>query len=99
MMYNGIEYNIGADNVHVCNSYVITNDEAKRVFIRHLLETVDGLKRSEKSLFNEWKGHNVFYQRGWWKNHTADVDFEFKQNFVLKIIWCVVSHIFKEKTL
>lgn len=98
MRYNGIEYNVSESNIHVFNSYIITNDEAKRVFIRHILETT-AIKRSEKSLFNEWKSHNIFYQHGWWQDHTADVDFEFKQKWWHKIAWWIVAHIMREKKL
>lgn len=98
-MFNGIEYDVNTNNIHVHNSYVITNDCAKLCFIRHLLETVEGFKRSEKGLLNEWKAHNIFYQHGWWIDHTADVDFEFKQKWYYKIIWWLVSHLMREVKL
>lgn len=99
MTYHSIEYDVSATNIHVHNSYTVTNDEAKKAFIKHLLETVEGLaeKRSEKSLLNEWKAHNIFYQHGWWQDHTADVDFEFKQKWFYKLAWWLVAHIMREK--
>ena len=99
MIYNGIKYEVSENNVHVINSYIVTNDNAKREFLKNLLRTTEGLKRSEKSMLNEWKAHNIFYQHGWFQDHTADVDFEFKQKWYYKVGYWLVAHLMREIVL
>ena len=101
LVYEGIEVTITEGNIHVHNSYLVTDDDKKRDLIHDLLENVAGLKehRTEKSMLNEWKAHNIFYQHGWFKDHTADVDFEFKQKWYYKIGYWLVAHLMREIVL
>lgn len=94
-----IDYSVNGNNVHLVNSYLITDDTEKLAIIYFLLGKVDGLAehRTAKSMLNEWKAHNIFYQHGWWQDHTADVDFEFKQKWFYKLAWWLVAHIMREK--
>lgn len=94
-----IDYSVVGENVHVANSYLITDDNEKLKFIDFLLVNIDGLAehRTAKSLFNEWKVHNALYQRGKWKNHTKDVDFEFKQKWYWKFIYWLFAKLLKEE--
>lgn len=99
LMYGSIECHINENNIHVCKSYLVTNDDKKRDLIHNLWEHMDGLRkhRTEKSMFNEWKAHNIFYQHGWWKERTADVDFEFHQKWYYKVGYWLVAHLMREK--
>ena len=93
-----IDYYVNGNNVHLVNSYLITDDTEKLSIIYFLLDKVDGLAehRSAKSMMNEWKVHNALYQRGKYVEHTKDVDFEFKQNIFMKFGYWLLSKLLKE---
>ena len=99
--FNGIDFVVSDTNIHVFKSHLVAGDGLKNEFIDFLLGFVEGLaeNRTKKSLFNEWKAHNILYQYGLWKERTADVDFEFHQKWYYKIGYWLVAHLMREKML
>ena len=99
-IFEDIEYIVTDNNIHVFNSYLITDDRTKIVFINHLLETYETFAkmRNLKSLLKEWKAHNICYQHNWWRDRTRDVDFEFKQKVFHKIAFWFINLFFKERS-
>ena len=57
----------------------------------HSLEKCDVLKRTDKSLINEWFSHNVLYNLHLFRKHTKDCNFEKTQNKILNIIYFILS--------
>lgn len=99
--YNGIEFVVSDTNIHIFKSYLVNNDGVKKQVIDFLFDYVDRLAkyRSKKSMFNEWKAHNILHQHGWWVERTADVDFEFHQKWYHKVGYWLVAHLMREKML
>ena len=77
----------------------MTCDKTKIDFINHFIKEhfLFLSKRKMKSFLREWKAHNICYQHGWWKERTAEVDFEAKQNIFYKIGYWFICLFFKEK--
>lgn len=96
-----IIYTATSNNIHIHNSYLVVDDDIKRVCINELLEKEKELckHRTAKSLFYEWKTHNIFHQHGWWVERTADVDFEFHQKWHYKVAYWLIAHLMREKVL
>ena len=94
-------YTATENNIHIYNSYLVTDDDIKWCYINEILEKEPALRehRTAKSLFYEWKAHNIFHQHGWWVDHTADVDFEFHQKWYFKVAYWLVAHLMREKVL
>ena len=99
--FNGIDFVVSDANIHVFNSHLIAGDDLKNEFIDFLFDFVEGLaeNRTKKSMFNEWKAHNILYQYGLWKERTADVDFEFHQKWYHKVGYWLIAHLMREKML
>lgn len=87
-------------NVRILNSYLIKDDNEKLKTILELkLKYRKELeKRTIEDLFYEWKAHNILYQKKLFKKSTKDTDFEFNQKKIIKLIYKIISKIFKEKT-
>lgn len=54
----------------------------------------DGLCRSVRSLLNEWKGHNILYYMGLFRDHTKDVDFEDSPLWYISLAWWLLSRFY-----
>ena len=96
--YSYIVYDVSNSNIHVYNSYVVFSEKTKKDFLRHLLDTVDGLSetRTLKSMLDEWKAHNALYQRNMFKAHTKELDLEFKQKWYHRVIYWLIARLIKE---
>ena len=57
----------------------------------HSLEECDVLKRTAKSLINEWFAHNVLYNLHLFRSHTKDVDLNYPQSKIVGICYAIVS--------
>lgn len=90
MVVEGILWDNG---VTIVDSYKIKNDETKRIFIKLLVEKYPHILnyRSEESLFQEWKSHNILYQRGISPKSTKSSDLEFHQKLFHKIGYKIIS--------
>lgn len=99
MEYMGITFQVSSNNIHVVKSCEVHNHDIKREFIRHLFEVVPNLDqhRTPKSMFREWKAHNVLHQYNISVERTRDVDFEFKQKWYYKLGYWFIATFFKER--
>lgn len=87
-------------NIRILNSYLIKDDNEKLKITLELKSKYkkELEKRTIEDLFYEWKAHNIFYQRNILVKSTRDTDFEFNQKKITKLIYKIISKIFKEKT-
>lgn len=84
-------------NIHIVNSYQITN---KIVMESILLDTKEDYpdirvfkERSMKSLINEWVGHNNLFKLHLFRSHTASVDLQVPVKWYEPIVWWLLSRI------
>ena len=97
--FRGVAINFGKECVCIDKSYQITDDEEKRKIINaicdlrpEILET-----RTKDNLLTEWKAHNILWQLGYKQDHTAHVDFEYKQNKWHKLGFKLITMLLREK--
>lgn len=98
-LYENGYIKVSEHSVHIGNSFLFTNDSDKcRVLHQLFNEYPQVLKhRSAQSFINEWKAHNILYQKDIEQERTKDVDFELKQKWYLKIAYWFIAHFGKEK--
>lgn len=92
-MIYGYDCTIGENNVHIENS--------KRCKSRAVMELVlsgamcypsQVWNRSMDSLVREWCAHNLLYDLGLWRDHTADVDLNYPQRSKwVEVVWFILS--------
>lgn len=82
----------------IFDSYKIKNDTCKFLFLEQILTDHPNITKARKTrtLLNEWKVHNAFYNRGWFIKSTKGTDFEYKQNWFLSLVYSLCSKLFKE---
>lgn len=99
MMRERVAYYVYGRCITIIETYKIKDDDFKWRVINHLKDTTHSLldKRSAKSIFNEIKAHNIFYQRGWYKKSTKNSDIEFKQSFWIRLGYSIICLLFKER--
>ena len=95
----GIEVTFSPTNIHIKNSYRITDDDEKRAIIKCLFKVNKKLEdvRTKEDIFNEWKAHNILFQHKFQQARTKDVDIEFNQKHFLKVGYWLIAHFLKEK--
>ena len=78
---NNFGIRLGKDCLTLVNSYSITSHKVKEILLGLINTKVFDIYkyRSKRSLINEWKVHNAFYRRGWFKDRTKDTDFQLMQ--------------------
>jgi len=89
---------INDNHFTIFDSYKIKNDTYKFLFLEQILTDYPNIAKTRKTrtLLNEWKVHNAFYNRGWFIKRTKDTDFEYKQNWFLSLAYSLCSKLFKE---
>lgn len=99
MIYNGISYYISDNCVSVRDSYKVTDDEVKLDFLIHVCSEKPDLEshRSKESMLEEWKAHNILYQKHLFRSRTKDVDIEYNQKWIFKVGYHIICKLFKEK--
>lgn len=51
-------------------------------------------QRTNKSLINEWRSHNLLYNLHLFRSHTTDVDLNYPEKWYMKIIYGIISFIY-----
>jgi hypothetical protein len=99
--YNGIKYVIDYLGVCIYDSWKVTDDETKEDFLMHICLENEGLElcRSRKSMFIEWKAHNILYQKHLFRKRTCNTDMEWKQSKFIAFMYKVICRLFKEKSV
>lgn len=81
------------DNVHIKDSYKVGGLKDMRYILAVLKSKYPScktFKRSELSLVNEWRAHNLLYTFGLFKSHTKDVDLD-ASKWYTEIIYFILS--------
>lgn len=72
-----VEFVVSDNVVHIQDSYKVKTIPEMEYIIETLrikYPSCEVLKRSNTSLINEWRTHNLLYSLGLFKDHTCDVD-------------------------
>lgn len=91
---------VSKDNIHIENSYKTkTRNDMQLVLndirAHHSLGYCNVLKRTDKSLINEWCTHNAFYNLHLFRKHTKDVDLNYPQRKIIEIAYSIISAFLK----
>jgi len=85
-------------NIHIENSYIITNKKLIRDYIDVIMNMTDfselrkaGFTRTAKSMYNEWVAHNVLYRFGYKKEQTSNVDIDQGETLLRKFCYFILS--------
>ena len=87
---------VSKNNIHIENSCEVkTRNDMQLVLndirAHHSLEYCEVLKRTDKSLINEWRTHNIFYNLHLFRTHTKDVDLNYPQNKIVEIAYSIIG--------
>ena len=88
-----VDVSVTDDNVHIKDSYkvgVLNNMLYILAVIKSKYPSCNTFKRSERSLINEWRAHNLLYTFGLFKSHTKDVDLD-ASKWYTEIIYFILS--------
>ena len=90
-----MKYKIHGDRVKLFNSYAVPKSKFKYELdkIRYLHPTCRLWKRSDMSLINEWRSHNLAYKLGIKRDKTADCDLNYEQKWYERIAYFLVGTI------
>lgn len=96
---NTVECRVSDNLISIRDSYLIVDDAEKEDVLVDLLNKCPWFKESRtvEDMFNEWKVHNIFYQRGWAIERTKHTDLELNQSWIVKLGYKICSKLFKEK--
>lgn len=96
---SGVKITFGKQNVHIENSYQITDDNDKVKIIKGIFVLCPEIKdyRTIDNMLTEWKAHNILFQHKYKQARTKDVDFEYRQNKWHKIGFAILTAFIKEK--
>ena len=92
--YKGTIITLDDKNIHIENSYRIyklndIEDILFYLYTNYKCKVLDN--RTVKNLTKEWIGHNNLYKLGLFKSHTSDVDLDYPQKTLHRIIWFLLS--------
>lgn len=91
-----IRAQISMNDVKVFESYKVK----KKSEMEELLDYWRGeyitlvFQRTNKSLINEWRSHNLLYNLHLFRSHTTDVDLNYPEKWYMKIIYGIISFIY-----
>lgn len=88
-------YKILENRIKIIDSYTMSDEEFGRAIdeIQSLYPEHIAFKRSRKSMYLEWRAHNLLYRLGIKRSKTADVDLEYPQLWYMKIIYWILGRI------
>lgn len=90
-----IEYAFNKNNVHIKDSYLITNKEDMRVILGEIrLEAARQCHfydRNTNSWLNEWCAHNRLYKLGIAKKRTGSVDFCETEHWLKRFAYTILA--------
>lgn len=94
MLINGYLCSVTENNIHIKDSYKVTNtSEMKEILyaIQHNNPECKVFKRSYNSMVSEWKAHNRLYKLGYKKHRTADVDINYPLKWYVELIYKILG--------
>lgn len=92
--YNDLVIDVSDYNIHIYDSYKVKDRDDMYSCIRFLRGCCDSYvldNRGDRSLVNEWVGHNNLYSLGLFEDHTHDVDLDYPQPWYMGIVWFLLS--------
>ena len=83
--------------VTVLNSYLLETDDDIWSCVNFLWENCEGLanSRTNISVFNEIRVHNLLYKRHFKEERTRHTDLEINQNWFMRLLYAIVAKILK----
>lgn len=94
-----VEMTMSIDNIHIRNSYLIQDREVMLYQIGYFRK-VGGSKallRSDKSLVNEWRAHNLLYDLHLFRSHTRDVDLDWPARWYTEAAYAILSFLYPHR--
>ncbi len=93
-------YKVNKNNIHIEDSYNIYKKSEMLSIINEIRSRYSEdeclpLKRTNKSLLNEWCTHNLLYDLHILRSHTADVDLDYHQKWYLGIGYFIFGNLYK----
>ena len=90
-----MRYKIYGERVKLFDSYAVSKSKFKSELdrIRYLHPTCRLWRRSDRSLINEWRSHNLAYKLGIRREKTADCDLNYEQEWYVRLAYAVVGTI------
>lgn len=87
------------NNLHIRSSYLIRERDIMLYQIHYMRKQgkCKALERSDKSLVNEWRAHNLLYDLHLFRSHTRDVDLDWPAKWYTEVIYAVLSFLYPEK--
>lgn len=86
---------ISNDNINIHCSYDVTSIKDMKEVIKHVyykyICKADNHNRTMFNLLNEWRAHNLLYTLGLFRSHTKDVDLNYNQHFIMKVLYGIAS--------
>lgn len=88
-----ITYKILSNRVKIINSYKITDRSKMKEVLYAIQHNHPEVKfnRTYKDLTNEWIAHNRLYKWNIKPEKTKDVDLGFKESWINKVVWNILS--------
>lgn len=86
--------NVGETNTTIYDSYKMHSIEEMKFILNHIKEQFPNSsinKRSNFSLINEWRTHNLLHGLGVYKSRTKDVDLNINQSIIFKVGYFIGS--------
>lgn len=86
------------DNILILDSYRVISDAYKKEVILNLLKSFPWFRetRTCQDMLDEWRVHNFCYSINFKRKSTQHVDFELKQNKLLRFVYWLVSKFIKK---
>ena len=90
-----IEYYVSSDNIHITDSYLITEADDMYVILEDIREHAlsEGFEygRSNESWVKEWLAHNVMYSIGISRDRTVSVDLDENESWWRLLLYALIS--------
>lgn len=93
VIINDLKITICSTNIRLHDSFKIKTKEEKLFILHEIVNVFPEILeyRTIKSMLREWKAHNILYKLHILRESTKDTDIEFKQKFIFKIGYFLIS--------
>ena len=93
VIINDLKITISNTNIHLHDSFKIKTKEEKLFILHEIINVFPKILeyRTIKSMLREWRAHNILYKLHILRESTKHTDIEFKQNFIFKIGYFLIS--------
>lgn len=93
-------YKISKNNIHIKDSYKLHKKSEMLSIINEIRSRYSEdeclpLKRTNKSLLNEWAAHNLVYDLHMFRSHTKDVDLDYPQKWYFTVGYFIFGNLYR----